>query len=515
MSAKRQRVKSWDSPWRAYNRSPPTPTPRPRNASPDFFDVREEDLQIARPRTPRVMVDTPYLFETSIDPEKTTNVTVDEDVVFTYPANRTPTPRMPTPPKFPTPPRRVNPRAVMSNIMNVVEQAPSQEAVTSEMNFTILREALAAKDLGRLRTALEGPLPMERVIGGTFLLQAIKGQWLDGVKALLSKFPQLAHQHIPGYPSPLQMAYVYLPKAVAELKSAGVDTSVVLFGMLDINKLNTYQLTGKELGRGAYGSVLEGQQQNGTKVAIKLFEVEHEFKDELNAAAALEGKCSSHRFVCLLDYVQQGPFFGVVYQIADTDLNTFLASNKDLIKNPVLFNNFVRFLLSAVRFLLDNSLVHRDIKPGNILVYLAKDTTGAVVLPLIKFSLGDLGSVCRLPTASAEFSRMPPCSANLINRTTTVFLPAHIKDAVERTKRYTSVEDQKWADVVGAAYCILLYLEKAELDFKIEGTSLRTLVGEIITAPTFLQSLAIFDRLYTIYSQAAVKQPRKRKADKN
>ncbi|CAK9441385.1 uncharacterized protein LODBEIA_P52530 [Lodderomyces beijingensis] len=191
---------------------------------------------------------------------------------------------------------------------------------------------------------------------------------------------------------------------------------------------------GKEIGKGSFAIVYKGyNSSNHSAVAIKSVN-----RSKLKSKKLIENleieisilKTMKHpHIVCLLDYKQTTAHFHLVMDYCSMgDLSFFIRRRNQLVKthpiicsllerypspegshglNEVLVLHFLRQLSSALKFLRDKSLVHRDIKPQNLLLcppahskdeFNSRSYEGMWELPILK--IADFGFARFLPSTS-------------------------------------------------------------------------------------------------------------------
>lgn len=139
----------------------------------------------------------------------------------------------------------------------------------------------------------------------------------------------------------------------------------------------------EKLGEGTYGVVYKAQQkQTGEIVALKRIRLDHSDDDEgIPSTAIREISLLKHlkhpNIIRLLDVLHSEKKLTLVFEHMETDLkrfmdaridkkgrgeNTFYVDNKELIKG------FIYQLIRGVAFCHANLILHRDLKPQNLLV---------------------------------------------------------------------------------------------------------------------------------------------------
>jgi len=166
--------------------------------------------------------------------------------------------------------------------------------------------------------------------------------------------------------------------------------------------LNSYSFI-KELGKGAFGSVWEAQDENGEKVAIKLMHTidQHTLNDLINEIKILRDISTSPQchpgIVCyrgLYKDSSKNQYVLIMDLIEGIELQKYITNQ---ITRPTLveLKKMMMHLFSALAYMHSYDIAHRDIKPANIM-YTSK---GRLVLV-------DLGFACYTK------NKKPKCTGN-------------------------------------------------------------------------------------------------------
>lgn len=139
---------------------------------------------------------------------------------------------------------------------------------------------------------------------------------------------------------------------------------------------NNYQIL-KQLGQGGWGSVVEAVHlPSGTKVAIK--RVKEVFENRLKATRMLREiillrKLNNSRFVKIFDLIEPVSYepkkfdtLYIVLELAESDMRKLIKSEAYLSLEQV--RKVMYDLLCAIKYMHSASVLHRDLKPGNILL---------------------------------------------------------------------------------------------------------------------------------------------------
>lgn len=185
---------------------------------------------------------------------------------------------------------------------------------------------------------------------------------------------------------------------------------------------------GSEIGRGSFASVYKGEYKS-KPVAVKSVlrsKLNKKLLENLESEISILKRMSHPHVVCLIDYQQTNSHFHLIMEYCSLGDLSYFIRRKDELSNslPLIASLFERYpskqglhqdlaihflkqLASALRFLRDKNLVHRDIKPQNLLLcppqksqQQAKELgyCGQWELPTLK--LADFGFARILPSTS-------------------------------------------------------------------------------------------------------------------
>jgi len=136
--------------------------------------------------------------------------------------------------------------------------------------------------------------------------------------------------------------------------------------------IDNYKITGL-LGKGGMASVYLGENpdKNPKKVAIKVLEVDivdnKEYILRFKKEAFICSKFSHPNIVKVYSYgIVEGKYYIVMEFIDGKDLSFYIRNNKNRALNDIL--NFTHQIASALSYAHKNKVIHRDIKPQNILL---------------------------------------------------------------------------------------------------------------------------------------------------
>ena len=121
----------------------------------------------------------------------------------------------------------------------------------------------------------------------------------------------------------------------------------------------------KPLGKGGFSEVYKATEKKTGKIyAIKRFSKENYFKEELdNMELMNKYKCeNSTKFI---GYFEEENLIYLIMEFCDCNLAQILKEKKLNVKE---IKEILEQLNNAFKLMYDNSIIHRDIKPQNILI---------------------------------------------------------------------------------------------------------------------------------------------------
>lgn len=199
----------------------------------------------------------------------------------------------------------------------------------------------------------------------------------------------------------------------------------------------------RRLGGGSFGSVYSGiDRETGEPIAVKEFSDRGAYDEELRNARGLD--CGEAPIQCVLGSEVVGGRGYIAYRLANGDIQALFKSGAPV--DPDVAFRLLNTLVKSIAYLRENDLVHRDIKPDNVLYY--------GTFPDVHFSLGDLGSVC---SRKGKNKAVTKCTSKM--RTTQAFTPATVAAAEE----YEDDDAMRWVDLYGMAATMYYYLTGGDI----------------------------------------------------
>ena len=146
----------------------------------------------------------------------------------------------------------------------------------------------------------------------------------------------------------------------------------------------------QELGRGGFGTVFKGYDEARDAIAVKKVAIgdENEQRQKASSEAVkfhfLKNNVHHHHVIKVYDVKRWRDSMWIMMEFCDLgDLNKFFIKYHQKIDTNVKLN-IMRQISKGVSFLHQKNIVHRDIKPGNILL---KSENGYAVVKLGDFGL--------------------------------------------------------------------------------------------------------------------------------
>ena len=145
--------------------------------------------------------------------------------------------------------------------------------------------------------------------------------------------------------------------------------------LVDMEKNHEKYEKGKELGEGMFGKVYDGLiKATQERVAIKKIKVQLGYRDGLHPTALREIKYlrevsrnPHENIIKLYDAFQRGSSLYLVFEYCLNDLERIIKDEKTQLP-PCDIKAYMRMLLNGVAFCHENWILHRDLKPNNLMI---------------------------------------------------------------------------------------------------------------------------------------------------
>ena len=172
-------------------------------------------------------------------------------------------------------------------------------------------------------------------------------------------------------------------------------------GILHIGKLKVD--TRKILGHGSHGTVVFKGSYDGRGVAVKRMLVEF-YDVALTEIDLLRHSDDHHNVVRYFCQEQSSGFLYIALELCPASLQEIVERPQDypsLITGPLAVPNILRQITAGLRYLHSLKIVHRDIKPQNILVSVSKSQTAAP--GALRLLISDFGLCKKLDDNQSSF----------------------------------------------------------------------------------------------------------------
>ncbi|KAL8992339.1 MAG: hypothetical protein Q9169_007178, partial [Polycauliona sp. 2 TL-2023] len=195
---------------------------------------------------------------------------------------------------------------------------------------------------------------------GYYTLQPEAQQYYDQLVAYQHESRHAKPNHLPKFPTA-----PYLPKASSTLPSPQA--------IMDKRHPSSFQQLEK-LGEGTYATVFKGRnRQTGELVALKEIHLDSEEGTPSTAIReiSLMKELKHENIVSLHDVIHTENKLMLVFEYMDKDLKKFMDSSSSASGaqlDPRTIKSFYYQLLSGIAFCHENRVLHRDLKPQNLLI---------------------------------------------------------------------------------------------------------------------------------------------------
>lgn len=162
---------------------------------------------------------------------------------------------------------------------------------------------------------------------------------------------------------------------------------------------------GRLIGSGSFGKVYESADEKGNSYAVKVQSpIESSVLREIVNLGNMRG-CPN--IVTFYEAIRQGKKMYIVMERMDDSLSNHHSTIRDLGQrlDPDEVRSVLRQVLNGLSAMHDKGIVHRDVKPANILVRVKTDGT-------LQIKIGDLGTARAISTTSSRLT--PTVSATTL-----------------------------------------------------------------------------------------------------
>ncbi|KAL5744876.1 hypothetical protein ACOSQ2_027992 [Xanthoceras sorbifolium] len=128
----------------------------------------------------------------------------------------------------------------------------------------------------------------------------------------------------------------------------------------------------EKIGQGAYGQVFKAwDRANNVMVALKMISMENENEGvpvNVIREISILREMQHPNIVSLRDVKHIGKHLFLVFEYLDMDFKKYIDSCTDIAQRPLMVKTFLHQILCGLAYCHSNGVLHRDLKPHNLLV---------------------------------------------------------------------------------------------------------------------------------------------------